>query len=92
MKLKRFLLYGLAASLTSTCLGLYVLAAVLYAIPMISGLLDDSMEVKFDRPNAAIVADYVNGLTPRRGELLPCLARLRDHALDPLDRGRCQRP
>jgi hypothetical protein len=35
------LLYGLAA-----LSGLYVLAAVLYAIPMISGLLDDSMEGK----------------------------------------------
>jgi hypothetical protein len=59
MKLERFLLYGLAA-----LSGLYVLAAVLYAIPMITGLLDDSMEVKFDRPNPAIVADYGNGLTP----------------------------
>ena len=67
MKLKRFLLYGLAASLTSTCLGLYVLAAVLYAIPMISGLLDDSMEVKFDRPNAAIVETTSMGLRPAEG-------------------------
>jgi hypothetical protein len=35
---------------------------------MISGLLDVSMEVKVDRPNAAIVADYNNGLMrPVRG-------------------------
>jgi hypothetical protein len=59
VNLDRFLLYGIAA-----LSGLCVLAAVLYAVPMISGLLDDSMEVKFDRPNPAIVADYGNGLTP----------------------------
>jgi hypothetical protein len=53
------LLYELAA-----LSGLYALAAVLSAIPMISGLLDDSMEIKFDRPNPAIVADNGNGLPP----------------------------
>ena len=60
MRLVRLLLYVLA--------GLYVLAAVLYAIPMISGLLDDTMEVKFDRPDPSIVADYGNGLTPAQKE------------------------
>ena len=59
MRLARLLLYALAAMA-----GLYLLAAVLYAIPMISGLLDNSMEVKFDRPDPSIVADYGNGLTP----------------------------
>jgi hypothetical protein len=42
MRLARLLLYALAA-----LAGLYVLAAALYAIPMISGLVDDTMEVKF---------------------------------------------
>ena len=58
MRLVRLLLYALAA-----LAGLYVLAAVLYAIPMVSGLLDNTMEVKFDRPDPSIVADYGNGLT-----------------------------
>ena len=57
MRLVRLLIYALA-----TLVGLYVLAAVLYAIPMISGLIDDSIEVKFDRPDPSIVADYGNGL------------------------------
>jgi hypothetical protein len=62
-RLGRVLLYVLAA-----LAGLYVLAAVLYAIPMISGLLDDTMEVKFDRPDSSLVADYSNGLTPAQKE------------------------
>jgi len=63
MRLVRLLLYVLAG-----LAGLYVLAAVLYAIPMISGLLDDTMEVKFSRPDPSIVADYGNGLTPAQRE------------------------
>ncbi len=63
MRLARLLLYALAA-----LGGLYVLAAILYAIPLISGLLDDTMEVKFDRPDRSIVADYGNGLTPAQRE------------------------
>ena len=39
-----------------------MLAAVLYAIPLIGGLFDDTTEVKFDRPDPSIVADYSNGL------------------------------
>lgn len=62
-RLGRVLLYVLAA-----LAGLYVLAAVLYAIPMISGLLDDTMDVKFDRPDPSLVADYSNGLTPAQKE------------------------
>src|SRR5271165_3339028 len=63
MRLVRLLLYVLAG-----LAGLYVLAVVMYAIPMISGLLDDTMEVKFDRPDPSIVADYGNGLTPAQKE------------------------
>jgi len=62
-KLGRVLLYALAV-----LAGLYLLAAILYAIPMVSGLLDDTMEVKFDRPDPSIVADYSNGLTPAQKE------------------------
>ena len=34
--------------------GVYLLAAVLYAIPVASGALDGSMDVKFDRPDPSI--------------------------------------
>ena len=57
MRVVRLLVYALAA-----LVGLYVLAAVLYAIPMVGGLVDDTMEVKFDRPDPSIIADYGNGL------------------------------
>lgn len=63
MRLVRLLLYALAA-----LAGLYLLAAVLYAIPMLSGELDDAMEVRFDRPDPSIVDDYSNGLTPAQKE------------------------
>jgi hypothetical protein len=61
MRLTRLLLYVLAAFV-----GLYLLAAVIYAIPMVSGVLDDTIEVR--RPDASIVADYSNGLTPAQKE------------------------
>ncbi len=61
MRLVRLLLYVLAS-----LAGLYLLAAVLYAIPVISGVLDDTMEVKFSRADPSIVADYANGLTPEQ--------------------------
>jgi hypothetical protein len=61
MRLTRLLLYVLAAFA-----GLYLLAAVIYAIPMVSGVLDDTIEVR--RPDASIVADYSNGLTPAQKE------------------------
>src|SRR5215468_9544953 len=63
MRLVRFLGYVLAA-----LVGVYLLAAVLYAIPVVSGVLDDRMEVRFDRPDPTIVADYRNGLTPQQKE------------------------
>src|SRR6202790_4050410 len=58
MRLIRLLTYVLVV-----LAGLYLLAAVLYAIPVVSGALDDTMEVKFSRPDPSIVADYNNGLT-----------------------------
>ena len=63
MRLVRLLLYLLAV-----LAALYLLAAVLYAIPVVSGVLDDTMEVKFDRADPSIVADYRNGLTPAQKE------------------------
>lgn len=55
MRLVRRLFYLLAA--------LYLLAAGLYAIPVLSGVFDDAMEVRFSRADPSIVADYSNGLT-----------------------------
>jgi hypothetical protein len=46
--------------------GVYLLAAILYAVPVTSGALEDSMEVKFDRPDPSIVADYRNGLSQQQ--------------------------
>src|SRR6516165_9525703 len=63
MRLVRLLLYLLAV-----LAGLYLLAAVLYTIPVVSGVLDDTMEVKFDRADPSIVANYRNGLTPAQKE------------------------
>jgi len=63
MRLVRILSYLLAA-----LAGLYLLAAVLYAIPMVSGAIDDTMEVSFSRPDPSIVADYHNGLAPGQKE------------------------
>jgi hypothetical protein len=63
MKLVRALKYFMAA-----LVGLWLLAAVLYAVPVVSGSLDDAMEVTFDRPDPSIVADYRNGLTPEQKE------------------------
>lgn len=64
MKLVRRLLTYVLAIVA----GLYLLAAVLYAIPMVSGALDDTMEVHFDRADPSIAADYRNGLTPAQKE------------------------
>src|SRR4029434_10094792 len=77
MRFVRLLKYVLIA-----LAGFYLLAAVLYAIPVVSGALDDTMEVRFTRPDPSIVADYGNGLTPGQkatfyhlsqgSEILPC--------------------
>jgi hypothetical protein len=63
MRLVRFLRYVLAA-----LAGIYLLAAILYAIPVLSGVLDDTMEVRISRPDPSIVPDYRNGLTPAQKE------------------------
>src|ERR1044071_4617102 len=63
MRLARLLAYVLA-----TVVGLYLLAAVLYAIPMVSGALDDTMEVRFSRVDPSLVAEYRNGLLPAQKE------------------------
>ena len=62
-RLSRVLLHVLAV-----LAGLYLLAVILYTIPMISGLLDDTMEIKFDRADPSLVADYSNGLAPAQKE------------------------
>jgi len=49
-------------------IGTYLLAAVLYAIPVVSGALDDTMAVRFDSPDPTLVADYNNGLTAAQKE------------------------
>ncbi|MBL6651906.1 MAG: hypothetical protein ISP49_09960 [Reyranella sp.] len=63
MRLKR-----LATWLLVAVVGLYVLAVVLYAVPVIGGVFDDTMEVKPSRADQSIVADYRNGLTPEQKE------------------------
>ena len=55
-----------ARLLLTVIVGVYLLVVVLYAIPVVSGALDDSMEVKFDRPDPSIVADYRNGLSQQQ--------------------------
>ena len=61
---RRLLTYVLVA-----VAGLYLLAVILYAIPVVGGALDDTMAVKFDRPDPSIAADYRNGLTPEQKEI-----------------------
>ena len=63
MRFVRLLLYGLAV-----LAGLYLVAAVLYAVPVVSGVRDGMMETEFDRPDPSIVADYGNGLTRAQKE------------------------
>jgi hypothetical protein len=58
----------LAKLLLTVIVGIYLLATVIYAIPVASGALDDSVEVKFDRPDPSIVADYRNGLSQQQRE------------------------
>ncbi|MFC0406885.1 di-heme-cytochrome C peroxidase [Roseomonas elaeocarpi] len=52
--------------LLAAVLGVYLLAAVLYAIPVVSGALDRGMAVTFDRADPAVIADYRNGLSPQQ--------------------------
>jgi hypothetical protein len=59
----RPLIYLLAA-----VAGLYLLVIVVYAVAMIAGLADKTMEVKFDRPDPSLVADSGNGLNAAQRE------------------------
>jgi hypothetical protein len=63
MRIVRLLTHGLAA-----VVGLYILAVVVYTIPVVSGALDDTMEVRFSRADPSIAADYGNGLTRAQKE------------------------
>lgn len=63
MKIVRLLTYVLVA-----VVGLYLLVAIVYAIPVVSGALDDTMEVRFGRADPSIAADYRNGLTQAQKE------------------------
>lgn len=63
MKIVRLLTYVLVA-----VVGLYLLVAIVYAIPVVSGALDDRMEVRFGRADPSIAADYRNGLTQAQKE------------------------
>ena len=49
-------------------IGLFLLAAVLYSVPVIAGLIDDEMKVDFDRADQSLVTSYDNGLTARQKE------------------------
>ena len=62
MRPMRILLYALAA-----VVGLYVLAVVLYAIPMVGGLIDDTMEVSSIVPTRRLSPTTAMGSTPHRG-------------------------
>src|ERR1043166_6459408 len=64
MKFARRLLIGILVALA----GVYLLAVVLYAIPLVAGARDETMEVKFSRPDPSIVADFGNGLTAEQKE------------------------
>jgi hypothetical protein len=79
IRLLRYVLVGVA--------GLYLLAAVLYAVPVISGLFDDAMEVRFSRPDPSLVADYHNGLTPGQKETYYNLSQ--GSEIQPWDRPYC---
>jgi hypothetical protein len=54
--------------LLAVIVGVYLLAAVLYAIPVVSGALDDGMAISYDRADPSIIADDSNGLTPAQRE------------------------
>ena len=60
---RRLLTYVIVAVVAA-----YFLAVVLYAIPVVAGALDDTMEVKLSQADPSLVADYRNGLTPAQKE------------------------
>jgi hypothetical protein len=54
--------------LLAVIVGVYLLAALLYAIPVVSGALDDRMAISYDRADPSIIADDSNGLSPAQRE------------------------
>ena len=56
----------LLAVIVAVVVGVYLLAALVFAIPVASGALDAGMAVRFDRPDPSIVADYRNGLSQQQ--------------------------
>jgi hypothetical protein len=64
MKFARRLAIGVVVALA----GLYLLAVVVYAVPVVAGAMDETMEVKFSRPDPSLVTDYGNGLTAAQKE------------------------
>ena len=58
----------IAVLVLEVVVGLFLLAAVLYCVPVIAGLVDDDMKVVFDRADPTLVTSYGNGLTARQKE------------------------
>ncbi len=58
----------IAVLVLKVLVGLFLLAAVLYSVPVIAGLVDDDMKVDFDRADPSLVTSYGNGLTARQKE------------------------
>ena len=57
-----------AVLILKVLVGLFLLTAVLYSVPVIAGLIDDEMKVDFDRADQSLVTSYDNGLTARQKE------------------------
>jgi hypothetical protein len=69
-----------AAALVLTILvGLYLLVAVLYAVPMTAGLVDSDAKVEFDRADRSLVTSYSNGLTSRQADRSALLEYLKTY-------------
>lgn len=56
------MLLRLAVGVLKLLVGLYVLAALLYAVPVVLGRFDPAMAVRFDRADPSLVRSYGNGL------------------------------
>jgi hypothetical protein len=57
-----------AVLILKVLVGLFLLTAVLYSVPVIAGLIDDEMKVDFDRADQSLVTSSDNGLTARQKE------------------------
>jgi hypothetical protein len=58
----------IAVLVLKVLVGLFLLAAILYSVPVIAGLIDGDMKVEFDRADQSVVTSYGNGLTARQRE------------------------